>query len=94
MPKAKKNIAPPKVLKVRDPPKEKGIKEIHPYLPECPSLQIIAGSVRQGKSNLLLNYLLNENFYGPTYYDETKIIRKAEVIWIKRRYASCRTFFR
>ena len=74
MPKAKKNIAPPKVLKVRDPPKEKGIKEIHPYLPECPSLQIIAGSVRQGKSNLLLNYLLNENFYGPTYYDETKII--------------------
>ena len=41
---------PPKVFKVKDPPPSKMFKGLHPHLPQPPSLLLIIGSVRSGKS--------------------------------------------
>ena len=53
----------PKVLKVRDEPPSDKFNDIHPNLPQMPSLLLIIGSVRSGKSNLLVNYFCNSDFY-------------------------------
>jgi len=51
--------APPKVFKVKDPDPDDRYGDIHPHLPQPPSLLLIVGSVKQGKSNLLVNLLCN-----------------------------------
>ena len=58
-----KNNTVPKVLKVKDETPSEKFADIHPYLPQMPSLCLIIGSVRSGKSNLLVNYFCNPDFY-------------------------------
>ena len=60
-PKQKKTV--PKVLKVKDEAPSEKFDDIHPNLPAMPSLCLIIGSVRSGKSNLLVNYFCNPDFY-------------------------------
>ena len=53
----------PRVLKVKDEDPNEKFDDIHPNLPQMPSLCLIIGSVRSGKSNLLVNYFCNPDFY-------------------------------
>ncbi len=53
----------PVVLKVRDEEPSEKFADIHSNLPQMPSLLLIIGSVRSGKSNLLVNYFCNPEFY-------------------------------
>ena len=64
--KAKKDTtkkSAPKVLKVKDEEPSEKFADIHSNLPQMPSLLLIIGSVRSGKSNLLVNYFCNPEFY-------------------------------
>jgi len=54
---------PPRVLKVKDELPSEKFDDIHSNLPQMPSLLLIVGSVRSGKSNLLVNYFCNSEFY-------------------------------
>jgi hypothetical protein len=65
--------APPKVFKVKDPDPDDRFSDIHPHLPQPPSLLLIIGSVKQGKSNLLVNLLCNPDMYKDKF-DIVKII--------------------
>lgn len=58
-----KKRAVPKVLKVKDPEPNEKFDDIHPNLPQMPSLCLIIGSVRSGKTNLLVNLFCNPDFY-------------------------------
>jgi hypothetical protein len=69
----KKKKAPPKVYKVKDPEPNEKFADIHPHLPQPPSLLLIVGSVKQGKSNLLVNLLCNPDMYKDKF-DVVKII--------------------
>lgn len=64
---------PPKVFKVRDPDPDDKFADIHSHLPQPPSLLLIVGSVKQGKSNLLVNLLCNPDMYKDKF-DIVKII--------------------
>ena len=63
----------PKVFKVRDPEPDSKYAGIHPHLPQPPSLLLIVGSVKQGKSNLVVNLLCNPDMYKDKF-DIVKII--------------------
>tara|TARA_R110000824_G_scaffold109139_5_gene256577 strand:- start:2259 stop:3077 length:819 start_codon:yes stop_codon:yes gene_type:complete len=63
----------PKVLPVKDPPKEKH-KPLHPNLPQPPALLLMVSPIRTGKSTIISNLLLNSNFYGQEYFDDTIVI--------------------
>jgi hypothetical protein len=67
MPKKAKKVeakkSAPKVLKVKDEEPSEKFDDIHQNLPQMPSLLLIIGSVRSGKSNLLVNYFCNPEFY-------------------------------
>ena len=63
----------PKVFKVRDPAPDSKYADIHPHLPQPPSLLLIVGSVKQGKSNLVVNLLCNPDMYKDKF-DIVKII--------------------
>ncbi len=77
MPKrAKKDTkpkGPPKVYKVRDPEPDGRYSDLHPHLPQPPALLLIIGSVKQGKSNLVVNLLCNPDMYRDKF-DSVKII--------------------
>jgi hypothetical protein len=53
----------PIVLKVKDEVPNEKFSDIHENLPQMPSLCLIIGSVRSGKSNLLVNMFCNPQFY-------------------------------
>ena len=53
----------PIVLKVKDEEPNEKFSDIHENLPQMPSLCLIIGSVRSGKSNLLVNMFCNPQFY-------------------------------
>ncbi len=64
----------PEVLPVKPPddlPKE---KPIHPHLPKPPTLLMMISPVKTGKSTIISNLYLNENFYGQDYFDEVHIL--------------------
>ena len=63
----------PKVFKVKDPDPDDKFSDIHPHLPQPPSLLLIIGSVKAGKSNLLVNLLCNPDMYKDKF-DIVKII--------------------
>ncbi len=69
----KKAKNPPLVFKVRDPDPDDRYADIHEHLPAPPSLLLIVGSVKQGKSNLLVNLLCNPDMYKDKF-DIVKII--------------------
>tara|TARA_R100000963_G_scaffold27265_1_gene18608 strand:+ start:720 stop:1433 length:714 start_codon:yes stop_codon:yes gene_type:complete len=64
---------PPKVYKVKDPVSDDKYEDIHPNLPQPPSLVLIIGSVKQGKSNLVVNMLCSPEMYKDKF-DIVKII--------------------
>ena len=64
---------PPLVFKVRDPDPDDRYADIHAHLPQPPALLLIVGSVKQGKSNLLVNLLCNPSMYKDKF-DIVKII--------------------
>ncbi len=69
----KDKLKVPIVLKVKDPVEDSRFADIHPNLPQMPCLGLIIGSVRSGKSNLLVNLFCNEMFYRDCF-DTVKII--------------------
>ena len=69
----KDKLKVPMVLKVKDPVEDSRFADIHPNLPQMPCLGLIIGSVRSGKSNLLVNMFCNEMFYKGLF-DTVKII--------------------
>ena len=63
----------PKIYKVKDPDPIEAFKDLHPHLPAPPSLLLIIGSVKQGKTNLLVNLTCSPEMYKDKF-DETYII--------------------
>ena len=63
----------PEILKVKDVMETEKFDGIHENLPQMPSLCLIIGSVRSGKSNLLVNFFCNPAFYKDRF-DVVKII--------------------
>ena len=63
----------PQILKVKDVVETEKFDDIHENLPQMPSLCIIIGSVRSGKSNLLVNFFCNPEFYKDKF-DIVKIV--------------------
>jgi hypothetical protein len=55
--------APPKILRVKSPPREKPRKVVHPHLPELPCIMCLVMPTKSGKSTILSNLLLREDFY-------------------------------
>tara|TARA_R100000541_G_scaffold13262_2_gene22122 strand:- start:2006 stop:2737 length:732 start_codon:yes stop_codon:yes gene_type:complete len=53
----------PQILKVKDLKEDDRFADIHENLPKMPCLGLLIGSVRSGKSNLLVNFFMNESFY-------------------------------
>ena len=72
-PKKKVKSKVPIVLKVRDEEPNMKFNDIHQNLPQMPSLCLIIGSVRSGKSNLLTNYFCSDDFYKDKF-DTVKFI--------------------
>tara|TARA_R110000796_G_scaffold223611_1_gene339883 strand:+ start:1150 stop:1920 length:771 start_codon:yes stop_codon:yes gene_type:complete len=72
-PKKKVKSKVPIVLKVRDEEPNMKFSDIHPNLPQMPSLCLIIGSVRSGKSNLLTNFFCSDDFYKDKF-DTVKFI--------------------
>ncbi len=61
--KKKDKMKVPTILKVKDVDTDTRFDDIHPNLPQMPCLALLIGSVRSGKSNLLVNFFMNEDFY-------------------------------
>ena len=61
--KSKANSEVPIILKVRDVKEDDRFSGIHENLPKMPCLGLLIGSVRSGKSNLLVNMFMNDSFY-------------------------------
>ncbi len=63
----------PKIYKVKDVIENNKFRDIHNNIPQMPALVLIIGSVRSGKSNLLVNFFCNDSFYKGKF-DTVKII--------------------
>ena len=55
--------SPPKILPVKPLPKAKPRKYLHPNLPELPCIMILVAPTKSGKTVLLSNLLLRDEFY-------------------------------
>ena len=71
MPKVSKKA--PQIFKVRDPEPDSKFDDIHENLPQMPSLVLLIGSVRSGKSNLITNLFCNPEFYKDKF-DTVRIV--------------------
>lgn len=71
--KKKDKMKVPTILKVKDVDADPRFADIHANLPQMPCLGLIIGSVRSGKSNLLVNMFCNDDFYKGLF-DTVKII--------------------
>ena len=82
----------PEVLPVQDPDEEDDWgSHIHPHLPQIGgfgggSLTLLIGAVKTGKSTLLSNLFLNDNFYGQDTFDYVKIMSNTISNDITSRY--------
>eukprot|EP01051_Picozoa_sp_SAG22_P007303 SAG22_NODE_509_length_9598_cov_12.010001_8_plen_261_part_00 len=65
--------SPPIVIPVRPEETEKPPKEVHPNLMQLPSVTMLCSPIRTGKSTLISNLLLNEDFYGQHFFDKVVI---------------------
>jgi len=63
----------PTIFKVKDVQENDKFADIHTNLPQMSSLCLIIGSVRSGKSNLLVNFFCNPEFYKGKF-DTVKIV--------------------
>jgi hypothetical protein len=65
----------PKILKVKDPDfLVNNTKPLHPHLPQPHALVLHCSPVKTGKSTIISNLLLSDQFYGQDYFDRVKII--------------------
>ena len=64
---------PPKILKVKD---REGVhyKPLHPHLPQPCACVLHCSPIKTGKSTIISNLLLSDQFYGQDYFDRVKII--------------------
>jgi len=62
-----------KILRVQDP-KHLKTKPLHEHLPQTPAMVMMISPVKTGKSTIISNLLLNDNFYGPEYFDSVHIV--------------------
>tara|TARA_Y100001937_G_C7124044_1_gene334030 strand:+ start:1870 stop:2616 length:747 start_codon:yes stop_codon:yes gene_type:complete len=53
----------PQIFPVKDPPKEKPRKVTHPNLPELPCIMTLVMPTKSGKSTILSNLILRDEFY-------------------------------
>jgi len=66
---------PPKILRVKDPEFLKDNKKpLHPHLPQPHANVLHVSPVKTGKSTIISNLLLSDEFYGQDYFDRVKII--------------------
>ena len=65
--------SPPIVIPVRPEEKTKPDKEVHPNLMQLPSVTMLASPICTGKSTIISNLLLNEDFYGQHFFDKVVI---------------------
>jgi len=61
----------PRIMKVKSPPREKPRKELHPNLPELPCIMTIIAPTKSGKTNLLTNLILRDEFYKDVHDNVT-----------------------
>tara|TARA_R110002096_G_scaffold417090_1_gene620590 strand:- start:307 stop:1071 length:765 start_codon:yes stop_codon:yes gene_type:complete len=61
----------PQIRKVKDPPKEKPRKILHENLPQLPCIMTIIAPTKSGKTNLLSNLLLRDDFYKDVHDNVT-----------------------
>lgn len=73
-------MSAPKIMPVLDPANTNA-KNHHPYLPKVDvdvqgggSLLLMISPVKTGKSTIISNLFLNEDFYGQQFFDDVKII--------------------
>ena len=66
-----KKSKPPKILKVKDLEGDEKFKDLHPNLPQPPSCCLLVGAIKASKSNLVVNFLMNPEFYK----DQFDIVR-------------------
>jgi hypothetical protein len=64
---------PLKILRVKD---REGVKTkpLHPHLPQPCACVLHCSPVKTGKSTIISNILLSDQFYGQDYFDRVKII--------------------
>jgi len=64
---------PLKILRVKD---REGVsyKPLHPHLPQPCACVLHCSPVKTGKSTIISNILLSDQFYGQDYFDRVKII--------------------
>ena len=53
----------PRIYPVKPPPKEKPRKVTHPNLPELPCIMCLVMPTKSGKSTILSNLILRDEFY-------------------------------
>jgi len=53
----------PKLMKVKDLDGDEKFKGVHPNLPSLPSCCILVGAIKSSKSNLIINFLMSDQFY-------------------------------
>ena len=61
----------PQIRKVKDPPKETPRKILHENLPQLPCIMTIIAPTKSGKTNLLSNLLLRDDFYKDVHDNVT-----------------------
>jgi len=65
--------APPQIKKVKDREGAK-YKPLHPHLPQPCANVLHVSPVKTGKSTIISNLLLSDQFYGQDYFDRVKIM--------------------
>ena len=63
----------PKILKVKDREGVK-MKPLHPHLPQQSALDLHCSPVKTGKSTIISNLMLSDQFYGQDFFDRVKIM--------------------
>lgn len=61
-PQIKKSV--PKLLKVKDLDGDEKFKDLHENLPRPPNMILLLGAIKSSKSNCVLNFLCNKDFYA------------------------------
>ena len=62
---------PPTIFPVKDPPKEKPRKVLHPNLPELPTIMVLVAPTKSGKSTILSILFLRDEFYKGAFDNVT-----------------------
>jgi hypothetical protein len=83
---------PPEILPVKSLP-ETDDRPLHPHLPKPPALLLMISPIRTGKSTIISNLLLNSNFFGQDFFDETIVfsptIHNDKTSRFLRKHATC-----